>query len=104
MSTDSPAEDLARSTVGGLSPEEAAALDIPIVGEDVWSRRVVRRATTHEMVTVLGQGDSGFSPVDSDTRCSGPHPRREGCWSSRIPTWLGADQRFPPNMTGGPRD
>ena len=96
MSTDSPAEDLAPSTVGRLNSEEAAPLGIAISGEEVPSRTAARRATTHETLTVLGQIDSGFSPVDSDTKFSGPDPGRGGYWSSHLPPWLGAHQRSPP--------
>lgn len=96
MPSESLTENPAPSTVGGLSSEETAALGIAITGEEVWSRRVVRRATTHETLTALRQINSGLSPVDSDTRCSGPHPRREGYRSSRMQMWFGAGQRSPP--------
>ncbi len=96
MPSESLAESPAPSTVGGLNSEETAALGIAITGEEVWSRRVVRRATTHETLTAPGQIDSGLSPVVSDTRCSGPRPRREGYRSSRIQTWLAADRRSQP--------
>lgn len=96
MSTDSPAEDLAPSTVGRLDSEESAPLGIAISGEEIPSRTTARRATAHETLTVLGQIDSGFSPVESDTKSSGPHPGREGCRSTHLPPWLGAHQRSPP--------
>jgi hypothetical protein len=95
MPSESLAEGPAPPTIGGLNSEDTAALDIAITGEEVWSRRVVQRATTHETLTAPGQIDSGLSPVVSDTGCSGQHPRREGCRSSRIQTWLVTDQRSP---------
>jgi hypothetical protein len=58
MPAESLAEGPAPSTVGGLNSEETAAFGIALTGEEVWSRRVVRRATTRETLTVLGQGDS----------------------------------------------
>ncbi len=96
MSTDSPAEDLAPSTVGRLNSEEAAPLGIALSGEEVPSRTAARRATTHETLTVLGQIDSGFSPDSPYTRSSGRSPNRGGCRSSRLPPCLGAHQRSSP--------
>jgi hypothetical protein len=96
MSADSLAEDLAPLTIGGLNAQEAAALGIAITDENVRPRRAARRAPTHETLTGWARIDPELQPEDSDTRSSGPHPRRKGCWSPHLPPWLCALQHSPP--------
>lgn len=96
MSADSLAEDLTPLTIGGLNTEEAAALGTAITDEGVWPHGAARRAPTYGTLTAWVQIDPGFNPEDSDTKSSGPHSRRKGCWSPHLPPWLCAHQRSPP--------
>lgn len=96
MPADSLAEDPTPLIAGGLSTEEAAALGIAVNDEDVRPHRAARRAPTYGTLTAWAQIDPGFNPGDFDTKSSGPHPRRKGCWSPHLPPWLCAHQRSPP--------